>query len=392
MNNVKCRGIRLLISVIAAACAACCFSYVAQAQQDLGIPTGVQISPSRFDWDLEDGMEKTGVINLKNYSDETHEVDIAIEDFFVSDDSTEARFFVPNENHPLYAYDVINWIDCPKHVTLGPKEGKDISFTVKVPEKTPTGGYYGAAFFMNKAHDATGDPEGKSKILVNQRVGTLLVMAVKGDEPIRRSGELKTFQTSKKVYLEKPVKFLAETMNSGNLQYKAFGKIEIHKFGKKIDTIELVPRMLYPGKIRRYERDWNFSSWSYGFYRAKFEMLSEDQEIRMVGEITFWVIPWKSTVSIIVLLIIIWLIIKIFTSKYEIKLKSKDDDENGGDDAGGDEKGDGFHGPEGNERHLPEDFQSGQEAPRDHHEPGPMPPGQRHPSEPPSRREPKRII
>jgi len=304
------------------------FNFVfAQTDEELGIPKGVQISPSRIDWDLKSGEERIGVVNLKNFSDKKFKVQIEVENFYVSDDSTEAKFFVSDENHPLKAYDVINWIELEnKTVNLEPKEGKDIYFKVNVPKDTPTGGYYGALFFKSAVSENkfTNPEGGESRIMINQRVGMLLVMAVQGKEPIKKSGELLSFFSSKKVFFNSPAEFETEVKNSGNLHYQVFGKIDIYKFNKRLNTLELTPRVLYPNKTRKFLNEWKFSNWSYGYYKAKLAMASEDEKIRISNETTFWVIPWKTTVSIIILLTIIWLIFRIFTSRFEIKKKKKE--------------------------------------------------------------------
>lgn len=291
------------------------------AQEAVGIPTdGVQASPVRFDWDLNDGDERTGVINLKNYSENEYLVTVELEDFYVSDDSSEARFFIPNANHPLFAYDVINWIEIPKEIKLAPKEGKDIFFKVKVPLGTPTGGYYGAIFFKTRAQEV-GDGEVSTKVLINQRVGVLLIMAVKGDQPIRLSGELKEFKATRKIFWSQPAELQALIFNNGNLHFKALGKIDINKFGRKIWSKDIVPKVFYPGKLRELTESWDFSAWSFGFYRAKLELASEDQNIRLFGETTFWVIPWKTLLAIILLLAAIRLTYKLFSDKFEIRRK-----------------------------------------------------------------------
>jgi WxL Interacting Protein, peptidoglycan binding domain len=303
---------------------------LSQSDEELGIPKGVQLSPARVDWDLKSGEERNGIINLKNFSDKDYKIEVEIENFYVSDDSSEARFFVPDESHPLKAYDVIDWIEMPqKELYLNPKESKDFHFKVKVPEDTPTGGYYGAIFFKAKVSEENIENQngGSSKLIVNQRVGVLLVMAVKGNEPIERSGELLSFLASKKIFFQNPTELIAEVKNSGNLHYKTFGKIDIYKFGKKLTSLELAPSVLYPNKTREFRKKWIFSSWSYGYYKAKINLASEDEEIRMAGETSFWVIPWKTTLSIIILLVIIWLIFRIFTSRFEIKKKNDDDND-----------------------------------------------------------------
>lgn len=288
-------------------------------------PEGIQVSPYRFDWDLNDTEERSGTINLKNYSDVPYKVTIERENFFVSDDTTEAKFFIPDDNHPLKAYDVINWIEIEEHVTLGPGEAKDIPFKVTVPPETPTGGYYGALFFDSKPDIPEDDQqEGTAKVLINQKVGSLLVMAVKGDQPISRGGKLEAFHPLRKVFFNKPAELFADVYNSGNLHYKVNGTFNIYKFGQKIVNSELPSLVIYPGKHRNYPLKWEFSSWSYGYYKAVINFTSEDGDIQMQGETTFWVIPWKTTVSIIILLIIIYLILKFFNTKFEIKMKTKE--------------------------------------------------------------------
>ncbi len=297
------------------------FWETAQAQeQDPRIATGVQVSPIRFDWDIKSGDERIGSINLKNYSKDPYEVDVELEDFYVTDDTTEARFFVPNEGHPLYAYDVINWIEAPDSVHLDPGEGKDILFRVKVPESTPTGGYYGALFFKT-AVGSGAESEENSKIMVHQRVGVLLVMAVKGAQPINISGKLQKFEPAKKVFWSQPANIITEILNDGNLHYRAQGNVDIYKFGRKMDTSSINLRVIYPGKFRHYENAWKFSAWAYGYYTAKLDLVSEDGQVKIAGQTSFWVIPLKTTLAIIILLIIIYLIYRIFTKNFEIRKK-----------------------------------------------------------------------
>ena len=290
----------------------------ALAQEAVGIPTGVQASPVRFDWDLNAGDERTGVVNLKNFSEKEYNVTVELEDFYVSDDSSEARFFVPNANHPLFAYDVINWIEISPEVKLAPKEGKDVFFKVKVPTGTPTGGYYGALFFKTRAQEMKGE---SAKVLINQRVGVLLVMAIKGTQPIRLSGELKEFKAARKIFWSQPAELTALVFNNGNLHFKASGNVEINKFGRKVWSKEVMPKVFYPDKLRELTESWDFSAWSFGFYRAKINLISEDQSIKLFGETTFWVIPWKTLLAIILLLAAIWLTYRLFSDKFEIRRK-----------------------------------------------------------------------
>lgn len=317
-------GTKKLFAILLLGAVVFCYGKNAKAQTDQQPTGGVQISPVRFDWDLNSGQMRTGIINLKNYSDRDYETEIEIEDFYVSDDSTEAKFFIPDKNHPLYAYDVINWISIPQAVTLAPGEGRDITFQVNVPAQTPTGGYYGAIFFKSKVQNKnSGDPlEENSQIKVNQRVGALLVMAVKGSEPIQRSAKLSSFIPKSKVFFANPVELIAGINNSGNLHFKGSGVIKISKFGVPMKNIDLDQRVLYPGRTREYTKSLTFAPWDFGYYRADLEFESEDHAIKVSGATDFWIIPWKTTVAVLILLAVIWFIYHFFTSKFEIRKKS----------------------------------------------------------------------
>jgi hypothetical protein len=306
------------------------FSFYSQRvwAAEMGVPeSGVQVSPVRFDWNFNSGEERTGVVNLKNYSsDASYAVEISVEDFYVTDDATEARFFIPDAAHPLYAWDVINWIELPADLTLAPNEGRDVFFKVKVPQNAPTGGYYGALFFKSKRLANDGISQDSSKVIINQRVGILLVMAVKGAEPINLSGKLSRVFPEKRIFWDNPAKVFTEIFNDGNLHYKLLGKLKISKFGREVDSQEIGPRVAYPGKGRNYENSWQFGPWAYGFYRVNVDFWSEDLGVKLAGETSFWVIPWKTTVAIVLLVLIIWSMYRFFNKNFEIK-KKKDDDE-----------------------------------------------------------------
>jgi hypothetical protein len=150
-------------------------------------------------------------------------------------------------------------------------------------------------------------------------------MAVKGGQPIIEKGELTSFKALKKIFWSNPAQLLAQISNTGNLHYKISGTIDIYKFGKKISEINLDPRLAYPGKIRTYDEEWKFTPWSYGFYHAKINLVSEDQSIKLAGETTFWVIPWKTTLAVILLIVAIWLVYRWFGTKFEIRKKGEDE-------------------------------------------------------------------
>jgi len=286
---------------------------------------GVQISPIRFDWQMTGGEQKTDEIVVHNFSDIPHSMSVSVEDFFVSDDTLEPNFFIPDDEHPRKAYDVIDWIDAPEDFVLEPGETKKLQFKISVPEGQPTSGYYGSIFFKTRTDDAYMDSEdgGNVKLKVNYRVGALVLLAVEVDEPMRIDGSLEEFNVIKKVFWDNPITLVAKVHNTGNVHYRVHGQIEVKKFGKKYTVVNIDSENIYPDITRIFTEYVKFSPWDYGMYSAILNMESEDGSLTFNDEVPiFFVIPWKTTVMIISGIILIIILMKWFKRRYKI-IKNK---------------------------------------------------------------------
>jgi len=283
-----------------------------------GIPDGgIQISPTKFIWTMDDGEIKTERINVKNYSDIEQRVTVEVEDFFVGADGMEPKFFVPGEDHPRKARDIINWITPPDDFTLAPNEAKWVDFTIAVPQDQPTNGYYGGILFKTGG----GTDEEGSRIGINYRVGSLVIMAVQGDEPMEISGKLHNFYPTKKIYWESPATVVAKVENTGNIHYPMYGQIEFKKFDKKFHIAELKPQLLYPDIPREYMEKMMYQWWDFGKYTADFSMHSENDIVELNAQTEFWVIPWKGLLVILGGIIGFIIIIKLFIKYVHIGTK-----------------------------------------------------------------------
>ncbi len=314
-------GFFLTISVFFATA----FCVRAQADNEpTNAESGIQVSPNRFDWVLEDGETRTGVIHLHNYDDISHDVTVEVEDFFVKDETFKPEFYVPDESHERKAFDVINWFEKPDDFTLGPHESKRVEFKVHVPENQPTNGYYGAIFFKTRAPDieTTNDEGTTAKIKVDYRVGTIITLAVRGDEPFTVDGTVKEFSVGKNIFWESPITLTTKLLSSGNIHYKVGGTATINRFGKVFSEIQMDDKVLYPGIARTFTNEVPFGIWDFGKYNAVLQMQSEDGSVKF-DSVTpdFYVIPWQG--ALIVLGAIILLIIIILFMKNYVRIEKK---------------------------------------------------------------------
>ncbi|MEI7620916.1 MAG: hypothetical protein WCJ51_00110 [Candidatus Moraniibacteriota bacterium] len=274
-----------------------------------------QLSPLRYDWRMELGEEKKAIVTVKNSSSKPVEIEVDVQDFSV-DESLESNsnFFVPNENHPLKAYDVINWIAIDKApFRLEAGESRQLEFSAKIPAKTPTGGYYGVIFFTKKPmEDNTNLKDGAVTVNVLTRMGLLLTFGVQGDGPIVEQGSLKLFKPTKKVFINNPISFDTQVSNTGNFPFKVSGTVEIFKGDKKVETLEVAPRVLYPDRTRSVVTpSWTASFAEMGKYQAKLHLVSEDGKIAIDGQTSFLLLPWKVMAIVFVILVAVWVIFSV---------------------------------------------------------------------------------
>ncbi len=206
---------------------------------------------------------------------------------------------MPDDKHPRKNRDVINWITLPENFVLAPGESKNIDFVVSVPSGQPTNGYYGSIFFEASDLEKNDSIPKSNTMGINYRIGSLVIMSIQGDEPMKIDGELQKFYTTQKVFWTTPAKMKVETINTGNIHYPLFGKIEINKFGKKFHVIELKPQLVYPDIVKNYEEDMEFGIWDFGRYNAHLSMWSQDKTVKFEQDVSFWVIPWKGLLIII---------------------------------------------------------------------------------------------
>lgn len=296
----------------------------ASAQQADG---GFQVSPLRYDWQVNLNDQKTGTIFVKNNSSEAVNIEVDAQDFSVNQDlGNTSNFFVPNENHPLKAYDVINWINIDKApFRLEAGQSKEVTFSAKIPAATPTGGYYGVIFFSRKP---VLEKSQTSAIQINTetRLGVLLTFAVKGNEAIVERGDLKLFEASKNVFIDNPITFNLQMKNTGNIPYKVFGSVDISKFGSKLTSLEISPNLLYPDRVRGINIvPLNLSIFDIGKYNASLHLTSEDGAVNINSATSFVVIPWKLAALAFLIFVALWVVLNtgIINGKAKVKSQSK---------------------------------------------------------------------
>lgn len=275
----------------------CPWRVAAQTVTDVQPPAAIQISPVHVDWHITSGETRRETVNIKNYDRFPRTVTVQVEDFYVSDDSSRAEFFVPADSHPLKAYDMINWVSVSEtEFVLAPNESRNIECTIAVPNDTPSGGYYGAIFFQS-ASDAASDDDA-AHIRVNTRVGMLVTLAVAGDAPLYTGATLASFTPSPRLSWGAPMTLITRVGNTGNVHFAMNGTIDIFRGTKRHAQIALPTQLYYPRRDRVIQTSWNPGPWTVGRFTARVHLTSEDGSVVTDGETSFVVVSWRVVASV----------------------------------------------------------------------------------------------
>jgi len=243
----------------------------------------------------------------------------------------------PQLSKPGPGDDFTNWVSfSPAIFDAPPNVWINVNLSIK-PPKDAAFGYYFAAVFSPASPQLTT----KSNSNTIQGAAAILVLLDVNAPGEKRQLSTVSLTTDKKVYEYLPVKFSIKVRNTGNVHASPAGDIFISKGnGPAIATLDINPAQgnILPGTTRSfditwtdgfpvfqynkkndvvatdkkgnpiYKLNWDFSKvnkFRFGHYTAHLLLTYDNgsQDIPVNGYVSFWVIPWK--LMLIVMLVVL---------------------------------------------------------------------------------------
>ena len=280
----------------------------------------ITISPAVIDLEIERGQARDGVISLQNTGASAATYFISAQNFVSQGEEGQQEFVAGNQPTDLAA-----WIK-PEVVSLSLKsnEVQALHYNIQVPADATPGGHYAALFFSTQPAAGTG----AASVGLGTKTGALFLVRVPGK--IVESAEVKDFSTPSRLYSSLPASFILRIQNLGNVHLRPQGQIVIKNiFGRAIEIVPLNPTeaAVLPNGVRRLEASWikvttplepgilaglknEWKNFALGRYTADLQANYGRSNLSLAAQLTFWVIPWRSGLLILVGLILIWLMIK----------------------------------------------------------------------------------
>lgn len=298
-----------------------------------GVGQALSISPSILELKADPGQSIKTSIKIRNDITTDLLVKNTSQDFTAQDDPNQQGVpkLIPNETEPG-PRTIHNYIETVPDFLLKGHETKEIPITINVPKDAQPGAHYGTILF-------TGEPAPGQNLTIHATLGNLVFLNVSG--ATKDDLKLLDFFSSdtnfnKQWFFEWGPIYLNEWVkNEGNTVVSPSGRVEIKDiFGRKVADIPMneitnnkeKTRFVLPGTTRKYYQKWD-KTWLLGPYSAHLIMnYGSAGNGRTFADqtITFWVIPWKLILLIIVLTILIVWLTRRGIKKYNKAIVNKD--------------------------------------------------------------------
>jgi len=296
------------------------------------------ISPPLIDSEANPGSIIQGTIKLTNDTPEKAQLFSSIYRFEAKGEKGEPQIIEEGEKIGL-----VKWIDItPGPVDLSPGETRQIPFTINVPKDAEPGGHYAAIFWGTSPPEIEGTET--PVVAIKYKVGTLVLLAVSGE--IKEEGRVIEFNTTGRLFSHLPVEFFVRFQDTGTIHLIPQGEINIKNiFDREIAKVLVNEKggSVLPNSIRRFEAVWSkkgaptlstggffsglkneWNNFAFGRYRADLNLMYGYESTKMLSAaLAFWVIPWRISITVIVILAILILITRAGVRKYNQRIIRK---------------------------------------------------------------------
>lgn len=319
---------RYTLVIVVLVAVALLVSRLALAQQPPPDDFALQVTPSPIVETLTPGESKTIELKVRNDGSKTEELKAQLRTFQISDETGRVEM---GNDEPA---EVKGWVRF-ENPTFTIRPGEWYTQRIKVDVPADAGFSYSFAAVITKKDPPPPVP-GQRQIVGS--VADFVLLSV--DRPgATRKFEIVKLSSAKRVYEYLPATLEFTLKNTGNTIIQPYGNIFIQRSSNSNEPISTLPlnasqAYLLPGSSRQLQAQWQDGfpvyktvkgadnaeatqqlSWEWskvdrirvGKYVARMVAIYNDgqRDIPVSAEISFWVIPWKILLGLLVVVLII---------------------------------------------------------------------------------------
>lgn len=286
----------------------------------------LEISPTVQELNVDPGKTLTENIQIRNISRSNQVVSAEIDDFTPNGETGFPKIELNTDGSGPYS--LKRWAVLPGKVTIVPRQLITVPVRFNVPAAATPGSHYGILRF-------TASPPGLSGngVSISTSVGVLEILRVSGavkedmhvvELSMNKDGKTGTF------FEAAPFNFTERLSNTGNADLQPDGGINIYDmFGRKTAYVPVnqPPHLILPGSVRRFDETLDYQTIGtkrlFGHYTAKMKLTYGVSKRVATAEISFWVIPYKLILGILVLLLVLVLLLRWLGRRFNIQISRK---------------------------------------------------------------------
>lgn len=294
-----------------------------KTQLDLQPQNDFVVEPGKTEIFLNKGESITKNITITNRINKPVNFNLTTEDLVGTNDQSQPIVLMGDETGP---YSLKNLIK-PEitNFTLNFGEKITIPVTVSVPLDAEPRGYYGALIVSNEpeklSDEGANGAQGRTRII--SRIGSLFLVKINGEG--KEEGKLTSFKISgpsQSFYESKPKSFEVAYQNTGNVHLVPYGKITVRNLmGRTVSEVPVDAYFVLPNSTRYREVIWNNPGFMMGRYTADLSFYKGYGNEYDQAKISFWVLPWKIVVPVIIGLIIFVTLAYYILTRFELRKK-----------------------------------------------------------------------
>ncbi len=272
---------------------------------------GLEVSAPLYDFTIKPGDNVQDIIKIKNVGPNPTTYYPEVLDFKSNDTDGTPIFLKSGEDSGTYS--LAKWISFTKEsVTVNPNASEAFNFNVTVPANAEPGGHYAGILFSTEPGKTTG-----TGLSLATKVGSLVLVRVAGSA--KEAASIKSFTTDKQSYESAKVKFNLLLTNSGNVHIQPKGIVTIRNiFGGTVAAVDVnqIGAKILPTSDRKFAVNWEDPGFKVGYYTATAVLTYGNPAQTMTAQVSFWVLPWKTLLIALALILIIAFLLTLAIQRY----------------------------------------------------------------------------
>ena len=286
-------------------------------------PLSIGTAPTSEYLELQPGQQYNGEIVIWNLSGSTTNYAILRRGFRQIENQPGTAIILTEEENEKALYSASSWIQMDdENILLEPNRNEKIYYTIQVPEDVTKGEYNAIIAFSSESSETV---QGTAAVTTLSSGMPILIKV--GDDFVENA-ELLKFSTSKNFYEFPNVQFETRIKNIGDTHISPTGEIVLTNFlDQEIARIPVNPnsQSILRENSGNYEVNWDFGKFltadnkfilgpitanlivTYRSFQPGFAPLT--------ATTSFWILPWKYILAIILIIIVLIAVIKKITKK-----------------------------------------------------------------------------